>query len=61
MSKTTTNKKSVLSSGISQQPKKTIDNNSQPGEYIIKNILNYSKALNISKSKTMGSFELVLN
>lgn len=32
-----------------------------PGDNIINNILNYSKALSIRKSKQMEHFEMVLN
>lgn len=33
----------------------------KPGEHIINNILSYSKALNISKSKSIENVEVVLN
>lgn len=32
-----------------------------PGSHVIQNILNYSKALRIEKSKAVGSVEVVLN
>lgn len=32
-----------------------------PGNIVINNILNYSKALSIRKSKSMAYFEIVLN
>jgi hypothetical protein len=33
----------------------------EPGDDIVNNILNYSKALSIRKSKNLEHFELVLN
>lgn len=33
----------------------------QPGDNVINNILNYSKALSIRRSKSMEHFEMVLN
>lgn len=32
-----------------------------PGGHVIQNILNYSKALRIEKSKAVGSVEVILN
>jgi hypothetical protein len=44
---------------------KQVDNSKEfpyePGNNVINNILNYSKALSIRKSKSMEYFELVLN
>ena len=43
----------------------TIDNTkefqNEPGNNVINNILNYSKALSIRKSKSVKYFEMVLN
>jgi hypothetical protein len=62
MNKTSTSKKNV---GLISKMKEEIDNRNEfpfePGENIINNILNYSKALSIRKSKSMEHFEMVLN
>ncbi len=43
-----------------QQPENVVDD-LEPSDYIIQNILNYSKALSIKKSKTIDFIEVVVN
>ena len=43
-----------------QQVSKLVDD-LEPSDYLIKNILNYSKSLTIKKSKTVGFIEVVAN
>lgn len=38
-----------------------IEFSDEPGKSVINNILNYSRALSIRKSKRIGYFEMVLN
>ena len=58
MDKTSTQKKFANTNNT----KKNIDNVKEvPSEHIITNILNFSKALKIKKSKSMDYFEMVLN
>jgi hypothetical protein len=63
MSKTSTTKK--ITSPTSTQMNANIDNTNEflyePGNNVINNILNYSKALSIRKSKSLKHFEIVLN
>jgi hypothetical protein len=62
MSKTSTTKKIITSP---ENMNERIDNESdyqhEPGDNVINNILNYSKALSIRKSKNFDNFEMVLN
>jgi hypothetical protein len=62
MSKTSTTKKIITSP---KEMKNEADNENvfpyEPGNNVINNILNYSKALSIRKSKNMENFEMVLN
>jgi hypothetical protein len=61
MSKTSTKK--IITSP--ETMKKELDNTNEfpfePGQNVINNILNYSKALSIRNSKTLDKFEMVLN
>ncbi len=41
-----------------QQRTKTVDEN-EPSDYLIQNILNYSKSLTINKSKAIGFVEII--
>lgn len=60
MNKTSTQKKFTTESNTNKT--NTIDNKSEvPDESVITNILNYSKALSIKKSKNIEHFEIVLN
>lgn len=63
MSKTSTTKK--ITSPTPTQMNENIDNTNEfpyePGNNVINNILNYSKALSIRKSKSMKHFEIILN
>jgi hypothetical protein len=61
MNKTITPKK--FSATIEKNEKIDDKNTSQtlPGQQVINNILNYSKALSIAKSKTIEQVEVVLN
>ena len=43
-----------------QQVSKLVDD-IEPSDYLIQNILNYSKSLTIKKSKTVGFIEVVAN
>ena len=62
MNKTSTKKKLI---GSINKMKAGIDNNenflTQPGDNVIDNILNYSKALSIRKSNSLSHFEMLLN
>ncbi|HEX8517130.1 MAG TPA: hypothetical protein VF868_13115 [Bacteroidia bacterium] len=61
MSKTSTKK--IITSPKNMN--ETVDNMNEfpyePGANVINNILNYSKALSIRKSKNLTHFEMVLN
>jgi hypothetical protein len=57
MNKTTTSKKSQQVTKMS----KNKEFSGEPSENIINNILNYSKALSILKSKSIEQLEIVLN
>ena len=63
MSKTSTTKKII--EPITTEMNEKIDNQKEfpfePGNNVINNILNYSKALSIRKSKNGDQFEMVLN
>lgn len=63
MNKTSTTKK--ITEPISTKMNEQLDNKKEfpfePGNNVIDNILNYSKALSIRKSKSMKHFEMVLN
>lgn len=63
MNKTSTPKKII--EPVNQKMNEEIDNKKEfpfePGKNVINNILNYSKALSIRKSKTLKHIEMVLN
>lgn len=63
MNKNSTKKKFIAP--VNTKMNEDIDNTKefpyQPGDNVINNILNYSKALSIRKSKSMEHFEMVLN
>ncbi len=63
MNKNFTPKKIIES--INTQMNEDLDNTNEfpfePGNNVINNILNYSKALSIRKSKSLEHFEMVLN
>jgi hypothetical protein len=63
MNKTSTNKK--IASPVNQKMNEEFDNTKEfpytPGNNVINNILNYSKALSISKSNSLAYFETILN
>ncbi|MCE3278851.1 MAG: hypothetical protein K0S44_1042 [Bacteroidetes bacterium] len=63
MSKTST--KTKITTSPIEMTKEELDNISEfpyePGQNVINNILNYSKALSIRKSKNLVHFEMVLN
>lgn len=59
-----TSTKKVIGS-VNTKKNEVIDNINEfpfePGNHIVNNILNYSKALSIRKSKSVEHFEMVLN
>ena len=63
MNKTSTSKK--ITEPINTQMNEQLDNKKEfpfePEKNVINNILNYSKALSIRRSKSMTHFEMVLN
>ena len=63
MNKTSTHKKII--EPIAAEMNEETDNKKEfpfePGNTVINNILNYSKALSIRKSKSIEHFEMVLN
>lgn len=63
MNKTSTSKK--INEPINTKMNEQLDNKKEfpfePGKNVINNILNYSKALSIRRSKSMKNFEMVLN
>ncbi len=65
MNKNSTKKKLIVS--VNTKMNEELDNAKakefpyQPGNNVINNILNYSKALSIRKSKSLAHFEMVLN
>ena len=60
MNKTST-KKNLSDSKLNKEIDDAKDFPYEPGDNIINNILNYSKALSVRKSKQMEYFEMVLN
>ncbi|MFY9307435.1 MAG: hypothetical protein WAQ28_00150 [Bacteroidia bacterium] len=60
MNKTST-KKNLSDSKLNKEMDDAKDFPYEPGDNIINNILNYSKALSVRKSKQMEYFEMVLN
>jgi hypothetical protein len=60
MNKTST-KKNLSDSKLNKEMDDAKDFPYEPGDNIINNILNYSKALSVRKSKQMDHFEMVLN
>ena len=61
MSKTSTKKVLLSDTKMNKEADDVTDFPYEPGNNIINNILNYSKALSIRKSKRMDYFEMVLN
>lgn len=61
MSKTSTKKVLLPDTKMNKNTDDATDFPYEPGNNIINNILNYSKALSIRKSKRMDYFEMVLN
>jgi hypothetical protein len=62
MSKTSTTKKIITSpTNMNEELDNTKEFPYEPGNNVINNILNYSKALSIRKSKNIEHFEMVLN
>ncbi len=61
MSKTSTKKLTLPDTQLNKGTDDATDFPYEPGDNIINNILNYSKALSIRKSKNMDFFEMVLN
>lgn len=63
MNKNITKKKFITP--LNTKMNEAIDNTKtlpyEPGDNVINNILNYSKALSIRRSKSMEHFEMVLN
>ena len=63
MNQNSTKKKFIAS--VNPKMNEELDNTKefpyQPGDNVINNILNYSKALSIRRSKNMEHFEMVLN
>jgi hypothetical protein len=63
MSSTSTPKK--MSTTINQKMNEEFDNKNEfpfePGNNVINNILNFSKALSVKKSKSVNFIEMVLN
>jgi hypothetical protein len=62
MNRTSTKK---ITLPVNTKMNEQLDNNKEfpfePGNNVINNILNYSKALSIRKSKSIEHFEMVLN
>jgi len=62
MNKISTTKKIVTSPNNMKEQADTLNEFPyEPGNTVISNILNYSKALSIRKSKNLEHFEMVLN
>jgi hypothetical protein len=61
MNKTSTKQKSELKTKMNEEIDNAKNYTDEPGKNIINNILNYSKALSIRKSKSIENIELVLN
>jgi hypothetical protein len=62
MNKISTTKKIITSpTNMNEQPDNMNEFPYEPGNNVISNILNYSKALSIRKSKHVEYFETVLN
>jgi len=61
MNKTSTKQKSELKTKMNEAVDDEKNYLDEPGNNIINNILNYSKALSIRKSKSIENIELVLN
>jgi hypothetical protein len=61
MSKISTKKNILSDTKMNKDADNASDFPYEPGDNIISNILNYSKALSIRKSKRMEHFEMVLN
>lgn len=59
MNKTITTKKS--NAGTSKKSSADNELSAQPDKQVIENILNYSKALKVTKSKSIGHIEEVKN
>lgn len=61
MNKTSTKKTVLPDTEMNKEIDITNDFPYEPGNNVINNILNYSKALSIRKSRQMDYFEIVLN
>jgi hypothetical protein len=62
MNKTSTTKKIITSpTKMNEELDNTNEFPYEPGNNVINNILSYSKALSIRKSKNLEHFEMVLN
>ena len=61
MSKNSTKKHISLNTEMIEKIDRLNEFPYEPGNNAINNILNYSKALSIRKSKSVGYFEVVLN
>lgn len=61
MSKTSTKKIILPETNLNKESDNANDFPYEPGDNIINNILSYSKALSVRKSKQMDYFEMVLN
>ena len=59
MQKTSTLVSTILKTTTNKQQKATLVDDIEPSDSLIQNILNYSKSLTISKSKTVGFIEVV--
>lgn len=61
MNKTFTQKNFSVNSNENEKTDNKRKVAEEPGKHIISNILNYSKALSITKSKNLEHIEIVLN
>ena len=59
MQKTSTLVSTILKTTTNKQQKTTLVDDIEPSDSLIQNILNYSKSLTISKSKSVGFIEIV--
>ena len=59
MQKTSTLVSTILKTTTNKQQKATLVDDIEPSDSLIQNILNYSKSLTISKSKSVGFIEVV--
>lgn len=59
MQQTSTLVSTILKNTKNKQQKPTIVDDIEPSDFLIQNILNYSKSLTIQKSKSVGFIEVV--